>query len=91
MEEGGGRQLEKLKTSITFHFLNLKQITVVVFTGVGVFFFCQACRLHHRRSEVNKRRLNGNKCKNLLQGYKKVRDRRVTGLNKSSSEKDLGF
>ena len=26
--EGGGRQVEKLKTSITFHFLNLKQITV---------------------------------------------------------------
>lgn len=27
-EEGRGRQVEKLKTSITFHFLNLKQITV---------------------------------------------------------------
>ena len=28
MEEEQGRQMKKLKTSITFHFLNLKQITV---------------------------------------------------------------
>lgn len=32
---GGGRQLEKLKTSITFHFLNLKQITVC-----GIYWSC---------------------------------------------------
>lgn len=91
MEEGGGRQLEKFKTSITFHFLNLKQITVCgIHWSLSFFSFAKPVDSTKYRSEVNKRRLNGNKCKNLLHGYKKVRDGRVTRLNKSSCEKDLG-
>lgn len=37
---GEGRQIEKLKTSITFHFLNLKQITVCgIHWSCSLFFF----------------------------------------------------